>query len=253
MFKNITLLVVTIFLILIGTVFLFAKDIEISVPEVEAQATINESLLGDTQGKNGIFASSKKIIIDFKSDNLAQISGSFDLSGYGYSGEFDGSFSTGINYRPPSLYLNDLSLVSGGFSATDTVQSELNDMKKVAIDILHRQRQRIKVDKSGVPLNTSEEKSAEIINELVVSAMKKVFESIPIYNVSQEGLGGLAASFALKEVRFTEENAIVTLSPVTALLRLLSILCSICLIGLWALLYVMNFGFILPSVRKPKD
>lgn len=225
MIKKIALAIVALILCLMAAVFLFAKDIEVTVSENEAQTSINDFLKSESQEPRGIRITPKYVSIDFKADNTAEIKSNLDIEGFGYAGEFDGKFASGINYRRPRLYLDDLSIIDGGFNTDDETQSELNDLKKVAVDILRRQR----ANASG----KSDNKNTEIVEDFVVSSTKSFFERVPIYDITKAGNAGLAASLALKDVRFTADTAIITLSPVTALLRILGILGTIALAILW--------------------
>lgn len=225
MIKKIALGIVALTLCLMAAVFLFAKDIEVTVSENEAQTSINDFLKSESQQSKKVRISPKYVSIDFKADNTAEIKSDLDIEGFGYAGEFDGKFATGVNYRQPRLYLDNLSIIDGGFNTDDETQSELNDLKKVAADILRRQR----ANTSG----EADNRNTEIVEEFVVSATIVFFENVPIYDITRAEKAGVAASLALKDVRFTEDTAIITLSPVTALLRILGILGTIVLSILW--------------------
>jgi len=90
----------------------------------------------------------------------------------------------------------------------------------------------------------------DIIEGFARNASVYTLERIPIYDISSIQKGGLAASLALKDVKFTEDAAIVTLSPVTALLRILSGIGFASLFLAWCW---MKMGFPLPKQRNPKD
>jgi len=226
-----------------GAIFLFAKDFEVTVSEGEAQRAIDSFLKKQNQIEKGIKVLPNHITIDFKADNKAHIKGDFNIEGLGYSGNFQGNFATGIDYRRPRLYLNNLDLIQGGFQADDKTESELSDLKKVATDILRRQRNDRDLDSS---------KSESLVDKFVIDATKAVVRAIPIYDVSEAGKMGSVASLALKDVKFNENSAVVVLSPVTALLRLLAILGSFCLFVMWTFIYIWgNLGF--PKLARSKD
>ena len=250
MFKKIAFAVVFIFLLLVGAVLLFAKDVEILVSEKESQTTISNYLLRGKTRSNGIYVTPNSAIIDFTADNRAEVTGDLDIEGLGYSGTFNGIFAAGVNYNFPKLYLNNLELIEGGFTTDEETQAELDTMKKAATDFLQRQRERRKVNDSGEPLDLSESKSEDIIEGFARNASVYTLERIPIYDISSIQKGGLAASLALKDVKFTEDAAIVTLSPVTALLRILSGIGFASLFLAWCW---MKMGFPLPKQRNPKD
>lgn len=252
MIKKISLGLLAIILTLMVGVFLFAKDIEISVSEKEAQSKIDEYLKSSDQVHTQIRISPKFIILDFKDNNSAEVTTDSAIDGMGYEGRFVGKFSAGINYSRPKLYLSNLTLIEGGFSTDNDTESELKDLKKATLDIFRRQRDRIAKQNDKSLKEGSPEVSAELLESYVRAATQILFESIPIFDVSREGNAGWIASLALKEVRFTETAAIITLSPATALLRILGVL------GVFLMIVTRYFGgsigtFFLSRALKPEN
>ena len=229
MLKKIAFIFTAFIIILMGAVFLFAENIEITVSELDAQSAINSFLIQEGHVSLGVSISPNNISIDFKADNSAQIKCDVALNGHGYAGQFNGEFGAGINYHRPFFYLNELILIEGGFTTDEETQSELNDLKKVAIDVLRRQREAHKPEEPTISFDNSNAKNTQLVEKFTISTTKAFLENIPIYNVASSGKTGVAASLALKDVRFTEDVAIITLSPVTALLRILAMLGICCL------------------------
>lgn len=228
MLKKIAIAVVATTLLLMAGVFLFAKDIEVTVTEAEAQAAIDEYLTLNKPERFGIALSPEYIRIDFKNGNFAEVESKMTIEGHGYQGQFDGTFSTGIDYKVPRLYLDNPTIIEGEFEADSSVTSELNDMRQSAIDFIERQRQ---YDPEIDTKIGSSKTTEDYVEEMVIRASNYMFESIPIYDLRRAGKYGAVASLALKDVQFTEDSAIVTLSPVTALLRILAAI-GIVLLGL---------------------
>jgi len=254
MFKKIALVFITFIILLMGAIVVFSKDIEITVSEAEAQSAINDFMTQEGHVSLGVSIFPKNISIDFKASNRAKIKSDVALDGHGYAGQFSGEFASGINYHRPRLYLDDLKLIDGGFTTDETTQSELEDLKKVAADILRRQREERKPEDPNIAFDNSKAKNTQLVEKFTVSATKAFLENIPIYNVANSGKTGLAASLALKDVRFTEDAAIITLNPVTALLRILAMLGIVCLVLLyasWSILITLFISRLKGS--KPKD
>ena len=63
-------------------------------------------------------------------------------------------------------------------------------------------------------------RNTENLNEIATSVTYKFFETLPIYNLNDAGLKGSVASLALKEVRFNEDAAVITLSPAQAIIKI---------------------------------
>lgn len=234
MFKKTVLIISGVILLLMAAIFLFAKDIEIRVSEIEAQAAIDDYLASGSSQRFGINMAPKSIRIDFKADNSAQITSQMMLDGHGYSGQFDGVFSTGISYRIPRLYLDKPELIEGGFLTDNQTRSELSELKGAALNVLRRKRKSLEGE---TPAPTpSDQTDEDVLEGFIVSATQGFFESLPIYDLRRSGQAGGIASLALKEVNFTDEAAIITLSPVTALLRILAALGLFCL----SIVYVLR-------------
>jgi len=224
------LIVTGVILLLMAAVFLFAKDIEIRLSESEAQSALDSFLQTESHENFGVRVLPKKVILDFKPDNRALIDSELDLDGHGYAGEFNGRFSASLDYRIPRLYLHEPELVEGGFTTDETIRSELADLKKGAVKALERHRNR--EDDVSVRIE-SDEPSDVLVDDFVLWATRSFFENIPIYNLSKLETAGMAASLALKDVRFTEDEAIVTFSAATALLRILSFIGAVLLLLIW--------------------
>ena len=210
-----------------GAVFLFAKDVDITVSEIEAQTAIDEYLSANNPNRLGVSFSPQNISIDFKSNNTAQVKSNMLIDGHGYIGQFDGAFATGIDYRVPRLYLDDLQLIEGGFQADDSTLSDLKELQKSVIDIVEHQRKNDAEFNSKIGLDRS---SDDFVESVILKSTKVVFESIPIFDLRASGKTGVAARLALKDVKFTEDTAIITFSPVTALLRILMTIGLVCLV-----------------------
>ncbi len=251
MLKKITIGFLALLAVLAAGIVLFAKDIEIRVSEADAQAAIDQFMSAGNQEHFGITIVPNSLQIEFKANDRAKITTQTSLKGFGYSGEFDGVFMSGIDYRPTTLYLQDADLLRGGFSADETVTSELADMKKVAVNVLKRQREKLS-EETGEAIDNSVEKNTDLVEIHAENAVRNFVQNLPIYDVSKAGKYGMAAGLALKDVRFDENEAIVTLSPVTALLRVLGMLGLVLLAGLW---FYANFLMRFMGLRNqaPKD
>lgn len=250
MLKKIIIGLLGVVLVLILGVFLFAKDIEIHVSEREAQTAIETYLSTAGDHKAGyIVVRPNHLSVDFKAGNKAEVSVDVDLKGLGYSGQFAGRFSSGIKYRNPRLYLNGIELLDGGFSTDEETQAELDDLKKVSADILRRQRANEHSQDTDAAVDNSREKNTEIVEKFAQEATRAFFEFIPIYNISGDSFVSKVASLALKDVRFTEDEAIITLSPVTALLRILTMM----LMALLLFLYLFSRPLMKYSLAKLKN
>jgi len=202
-------------------IFLFAKDIEVSVSELEAQSAINAFLWKEhplltahqPQGSS-IITTLENISIDFKANNTAQVQSVILWQGDGYSHRFEVKFSAGIDYRMPNLYFDKLEFI---------------EYKEIAIE--HESNK----SKKGIPNSGSN----LLVEKFLILFTKKDFESIPVYDLRKSLKKDMLANRPLKDVRFTETNAIITLSPITALIRKLLTISMIFLTIAWVLTLIL--------------
>lgn len=232
MLKKITAAILAITIILMGAIFLLTKDVTITLNEREAQAAIDEYLAANEPESLGVRLYPKTISIDFKADNTAQVKSDMLIDGHGYTGRFEGVFTTGIDYHIPRLYLDELQLIEGGFQADEATRSDLQDFKKSVINMVERKRRQ----DTETDLKIGPDRSSnDFIEDIILKSTKFVFESVPIFDLKTSSKTGMVAGLALKDVKFTEESVIVTFNPLTALLRILSTIGLICLAITWFL------------------
>jgi len=220
--KKIGLVLAVLFGALFVATFFFGKDFEVHISEASAQKMIDGSMTSDTMSSLGVKLDIESATIDFKANNTAAVDVKFMASGFGYSGEAQGEFATGIDYRQPKIYLANLAPVDMTLDLDKDSQGKVDDVTNVAKDFLQRQRDKMLSEDAKQSLDNIVGRNQEKIKELAVTATYKFFENLPIYDLTDAGLKGSIAAMALKEVRFTETEAIVTLSPSRVIVRVLT-------------------------------
>ena len=205
-------------------ILLFAKDFEVKVSEEMAQEAINAQIKEGPMHSLGMEITLREAKIDFLANNTMKFSADMETSMLNYKHKVDGVFQSGISYRVPRLYLDNLSPVEINIKSDEETKSELDDLKSSARKFLQRQRDNIKSEDNKEALDKIIGKNNEEFQETITAATYRLFERIPIYNLNNAGYKGSLASLALKDVQFSEGYATITLSPVKALLRLLAML-----------------------------
>jgi len=238
MFKKISIFAAIVFGLLILGIFLFAKDFNVTLTEDEVQHAIDERIMVGPIRSLGIDITLKSASLDFRSNDTAAIDVNLDAEGFGYSGNLSGQFTSGLRYKEPELFLNNILPVNIEITTDTETEGKFQDIKNVTSDFLNRQRQEMLSDEAKTSLDSITERNEEKIKEVATSATRKFFEGIPIYDLKKAGLKGSLASLALKDVRFTEDAAIVTLSPVQALIKILSF-CVLIFFVFW--IYIGRF------------
>lgn len=242
--RSIAIFICALFGLAIVWVLLFAKTIDVTISENQAQAAIDKKIDAGPVRSRGVELTVNSATIDFKANNTAEITVDFLADGYGYSGEVVGNFASGIRYDEPRVFLDNIVPLDIELTADSETSQKIQDVKNVATDFLTRQREQMLSEEAKESLDNIIGRNAENLNEIATSVTYKFFETLPIYNLNDAGIKGSLASLALKEVRFTESSAVITLSPAQALLKILSFIGSVLLVA-W-----MVFGFYIPSQKE---
>lgn len=230
MLKKIILGVLVFLGLCVVGILLFAKDFEIKISEEMAQDAINAQIEAGPIGSFGVEVTLKKAKVDFLADNTMKISADMKTITLGYTHQVDGIFQSGISYRSPRLYLDNISPVKINIESDDETKSELDELKSSTRKFLQRQKDNLKSEQSKETLDKIIGANSDEFQKTITATTYALFEKIPVYNLNNAGYKGSLASLALKDVEFSEDYATVTLSPVTALLRVLAILGLILLV-----------------------
>jgi len=237
MLKKVSITTLILFGLATLGVFLFAKDVDFVLTESTVQAAIDKKIDAGPIRSRGIELTLNSAIIDFKANDTAEIKVDFMADGFGYSGNMLGDFASGIRYKEPEIFLNNIVPIKVEISTESGTGSKIQDVKNVATDFLKRQRQEMLSEDAKQSLDNIVGRNEEALKDFAITATYKFFETLPIYNLNNAGIKGSLASLALKDVRFTDSSAIITLSPVQALIKILSFVGLVLLI-LW---YVSGF------------
>ena len=238
--KKIAITITSLLLILaVGGIF-FAKEINVELTEEMVQRAIDSKIDEGTVNSRGVDIKLNAAKVDFRANNTASVNVDFEANGYGYAGSMHGDCSTGLRYKAPKIYLADLSATDMQTRFDDKTAGEIEDVKNVAKDFFKCKREEMLTEDAQESLDNIVGRNQEKLEELAVKATHVFFETIPIYDLNSAGLKGSLASLALKEVKFTEDSAVVTLSPSQAIFKILSVI-------LGALLFALIF--IMPYVR----
>lgn len=228
--------VVAILILLIGfTVFwiaLFSKPIDVSISEHQVQAIIEQEIENGSINSRGVELAINSAIIDFKANGLAEIRVDFIADGYGHSGTVAGDFVFDIRYDEPKFFLDDIALREIELVADTETAQAIQDIQNVAGDFLTRQRNKMLSEEAKESLDNIIARNSKSLSNAATELAYKFFETIPIYDLDSAGIKGSLARLALKDVQFTEDSAIVTLSPSQALIKILTFIVFVILV-LW--------------------
>jgi len=245
--KKIIISLLLILGLLIAAVFLFAKDVEVTLPEGQAQRLINEKIESDNViGYFGIDVTMTRVLIDFTADNRVLLNANFSTEGFGYSSNISGVFKSGLRYSEPRIYLKDITPIEYEVRYDDKTKDELSDIKNIASDFLKRQKNKMLSDEAKASLDNVSKRNKGKLKEAVRSKTYAFFERLPIYNLNDADVKGSVVKLALKDIQFTEDAAILTLSPVQAMIKILMFIFAVIMI----LLYIFQNSIIIFLSRK---
>ena len=219
MVKKIFLIVFILSAAALAATFFFFKDFTVEISEAQAQAAIDNEIAKGRMERVGIELSLEKATIDFQSTNKAHIDMQGELTGYGFGGGFTGRGETGLRYKAPRIYLSKLDFKSIELNETD--EGELQTTKDAVTNFLDRQKQKLEDKGREKALDTLLKTESRT---LIKESIEAVIMFIPVYNLNNAGPKGSLAALALSDVTFTNDTAIVTLSPRTGVIRFLQVL-----------------------------
>lgn len=236
-------------------IVLFAKDFEVKISEEMAQKVIDAQIEAGAIQRLGVKIKLETAKVDFRANNTMNIAADLETDAFGYRHTIDGEFQSGISYRSPRLFLDNISPVKVNVQTDEGTNEELGELKTVTRKFLQRQKERVKTEDNKALLEKAIGADREAFQENIVNATYKFFETVPIYNLNNAGYKGSLASLALKDVRFTDNHAIITLSPVQALLKTLALIGTILLVlTYFAAPYLLRFGIDkIIADKKPSD
>lgn len=248
MMKKIGILAILIFGLAILGIILFAKDFNVEISESRAQAAIDSKISKGVIRSRGIELVIRSAIIDFKSNDTAAVTVDFSAAGFGYAGDIEGDFATGLRYDAPQIFLENIVPVKMELAFDDKTENKIQDIKNVGSDFLRRQKKKMLSENAKGSLENILSRNETAVKDFAAESTYKFFETLPLYNLNEAGLQSSLVSMALKDVKFTENSAVITLSPVQALLKILTF------IGTLLLVITYVFGAqILPLLMRRSD
>lgn len=233
MLRKIILVAIALLLAGMAWLFFFAEDFTVKVTEQMAQDAINAQ--GPVK-RLGVEVELNSAVIKFQSDNTMSLQADLSAIALGYPGQIKGEFQSGIRYNMPRLYLDNIQPVAVEITTDTETENELGELKSAARKFLERQKKKVTSEEKVPTIDNIIGKNDEAFQAAITKATYAFFEIIPIYDLNNAGYKGTIASLALKDVRFFDGYAEITLSPKQALLKTLGIIGLILLVILYLLI-----------------
>lgn len=221
------------FVIAVILSFVLLRDFEVDISETQVQNAIQAQIENGPIESRGVLLTINSGSVDFRDNNTALLSVDFEAEGLGYSGGVIGEFTSGLRYDSPKIYLSDLEPIQVETNFDSATQQKIDDLTNIAKDFLNRQKEEASSDEVRDSLDRVLGDSESKLKDMAVSTTYAFFETVPIYDLTSAGYKGSLASLALKDVRFEADRAVVVLSPIQAIIKILIGIGIILLIGLY--------------------
>ena len=221
MLKKILIALAALVALAMAGIYIFADDFELTLSEAQVQTAIDRKLAQGDIKHLGVTLAPNAAQIDFKANNTAQLAIDFDVSGFGHGANMGGRLTSALRYDSPRLYLGQLDTSDLTFKLDPDLEQKTGDVKNVATDFLKRKRDEMLSDDAKESFDRLVGVNDEKIKAASAKSVQWFLNSVPIYDLNDAGYKGSLASLALKDVRFTEQSAIVTLSPRQAVIKIL--------------------------------
>lgn len=239
MFKKIALA----FLFTLGAgillTLLFAPDVTIKFSQEEANAKVMETLPFEKQAA-GATIKVEEVNIDFKDENLIQVTTTARVTGFGVAADVTGAPTTGLRYENGNFYLADATIDSFDFKVDAAGQAKIKGATSIAQSMFNKFKENHMDDdpEAAAALEGLKDETIAKVKTAAISTTNSLIQSIPIYSLNNKDIKHSLAKAALKDVQFTDTHVVAILSPKNLILTLLGWV----FIGLAAL--GMAFGMI---------
>lgn len=168
---------------------------------------------------------------DFLAENAVRIRATADVAGFGVSGRAETDATSGLRYADGAFYLSDITVDDVRFALDGQAGAGMQDARSVTSALLGAIRSRLEEENAGAGaafdriLAEAEPKLAEAVG----GAVNALLRSVPVYRLDGRSTAHDLAALALREVRFTDTQAIAVLDPGFALIRIVAAVASVLL------------------------
>lgn len=213
----------------------FVPDFDVRISEKAVRDAISERIpvtYGDTDGILAEITSGDVDFLDEGEKGKVRLEADVDLSGFGLAGSGAAKTTTSVRYDDGAFYLSDLALDDFELKPSLATRAKLLAWKKVLDTFLDEAAQDIRV-RDGEAAFGEFETRRRMFGPIVLEAIDERLGTIPVYRL-EGGLAQYAIFLALKDVSFTEAEAVATLSAAQAILKIstgLVVLLCLALIG----------------------
>ena len=201
--------------------FAFIPDIEVTIPEKTVSNAIDDRIPANYGSDTGLRIQVKSADVDFLGDGDAgsvKLASEVKLSGYGLAGSGSAKTTTSVRYEYGTFYLSDLALDDFEVTPSLGTRLKLRAWKKALKVLLDDVAEEIRTTEGDAALAEFTE-HRRTFGPFGLKALDEKLGTVPVYRL-KGGPAQYAILLVLKDIRFTADEAIATLSPAQAILTI---------------------------------
>lgn len=202
-------------------IVLFVPDFEIVIDESEVRDRI-EDALPVTSGTEEIelkVTDARVDFIDTGEKGQVALYGEVRISGFGLAATSEVDTVTAVRYEDGSFFLSDLRLDDLSLTPTLATRAKIAALKKAWQPIIDQFAEEMNSADSEMSFEEAKAELQRSLIPLVRQAMDDALGQIPVYRLEGDARKG-AARLILKDISFTDRQAIAILSPAQAMIKI---------------------------------
>ncbi len=198
-------------------------DFEVVIPESDARDHL-EDALPVRSGSDEIELTLTDARIDFRgTGDKGQVAlyGEVKLSGFSLAATTEVDTVTAIRYEDGAFYLTDLRLDDLTLTPTLATRAKIAALKKAWQPFIDRFKAELETSNSEMSFEEMKAEFQRSLIPLVRQAMDEALATTPVYRLQGDAAQG-AARLILKDISFTNSEAVAVLSPAQAMIKIAS-------------------------------
>jgi hypothetical protein len=199
----------------------FIPDFDVRISEKMVRQAISEQIpqtYGDPEAIQAEITSADVDFLDEGEKGSVHLEADVDLSGFGLAGSGAANITTRVRYEDGAFYLSDLALNDFELKPSLATRAKLLAWKKILEQFLDETAEEIRL-RDGDAAFDEFEMRRRTFGPIVMEAIDERLGTIPVYRL-EGGLAQYAIFLALKDVSFTDAEAVATLSAAQAILKI---------------------------------
>ena len=199
----------------------FVPDFEVVIPEDEVRDRI-EDAIPVMSGSEEIEISVTEAEIDFRdTGEKGQVAlfGEVKLAGFGLAATGEVDTVTAIRYEDGAFYLTVLRLDDLSLTPTLATRAKIAALRKAWQPIIDQFVKELEAADSEMSFEEVKAEFQRNLIPLVRQEMDKALGTIPVYRLQGDAAQG-AARLILKDISFTDREAVAVLSPAQAMIKI---------------------------------